>query len=50
MLLFITGYLTGTLFTAYLFLGADRSRRSDPTDHAQAHAQRWKYQRPLPPL
>ena len=49
---FLIGLCTGGLLTSYLFIGADRARRkmlhnaSGPDDHAQ----RWKNQRPLPPI
>ena len=50
MMLFFSGFLTGTLLTVYLFLGAHRSQCCDPKDAAAEQADRWKFQRPLPPF
>jgi hypothetical protein len=50
MLLFFTGFATGTLLTVYLFLGADRWDRLTPKDAVAEQADRWKDQRPLPPF
>jgi hypothetical protein len=49
MILFFSGFATGTLLTICLFLGADRSQRLAPKDSVAENADRWKYQRPLPP-
>jgi hypothetical protein len=50
MILFFTGFATGTLLTIYVFLGADRAQRQNFSDAACEHADQWKFQRPLPPF
>jgi hypothetical protein len=50
MILFLSGFVTGALLTVYVFLGADRWQRPSPKNAAAEHADRWKFQRPLPPF
>jgi hypothetical protein len=50
MLLFFAGFAAGTFITGYLLLGADRESRDSATNAAATHADKWKHQRPLPPI
>jgi hypothetical protein len=50
MALFIAGFATGVFVSVYLFVGTDRQDRSRSGDAVRDHADKWKNQRPLPPL
>jgi len=50
MALFIAGFATGVFVSVYLLIGTDRQERSGSSDAARDHANKWKDQRPLPPL
>jgi hypothetical protein len=50
MVLFMAGFATGVFVSVYLLLGTDRADRSPSGDAASEHADKWKDQRPLPPL
>ena len=50
MLVFVAGFAAGFLISAYLFLGADRDERSARADRFEERPDKWRHQRPLPPL
>jgi hypothetical protein len=50
MLMFFVGFATGISLTAWLLLGDDLYARYPSSDAAGEHADKWKHQRPLPPI